>query len=241
VAALPHGQASITRSQQEVELKAIRAELELPGYAAIHSHVLQDVLARLDTTYQAFYRRVQRGEKPGFPRLHGKHRSHSFTDKEYGNGARLDNGSPMLAKIGRVAVRWSRTMQGTIKTKTVPISREADGQYVSFSCAEVPMKPLPRTGKRTGGDVGLKGFLITAEGQAVENPRYNRTAEHELEKAQQRVSRRTKGSSRRRTAVQVLARTQQHVRRQRSDLHHKTARAPHFAEVLQYRPSAEAG
>ena len=45
---------SLTRSQQEAELKAIRAEF--PEYAAIHSHVLQDVLARLDRTYQAFFR-----------------------------------------------------------------------------------------------------------------------------------------------------------------------------------------
>ena len=48
----------LTRSQQEAELKAIRAEL--PDYAAIPipSHVLHDVLARLDSTYQAFFRRV---------------------------------------------------------------------------------------------------------------------------------------------------------------------------------------
>jgi putative transposase len=51
---------SITRYQQEAELKAIRAEF--PEYTAIHSHVLQDVLARLDKTYQAFFRRVANGE-----------------------------------------------------------------------------------------------------------------------------------------------------------------------------------
>jgi putative transposase len=56
---------SVTRYQQEAELKTIRAEL--PEYAAIHSHVLQNVLARLDKTYQAFFRRVAKGEKPGFP------------------------------------------------------------------------------------------------------------------------------------------------------------------------------
>jgi putative transposase len=61
---------SLTRSQQEAELKAIRAAF--PEYAAIHSHVLQDVLARLDTTYQAFFRRVQAGENPGFPPLPGQ-------------------------------------------------------------------------------------------------------------------------------------------------------------------------
>jgi putative transposase len=39
---------SLARYQQEAELKAIREAM--PEYAAIHSHVLQDVLARLDTT-----------------------------------------------------------------------------------------------------------------------------------------------------------------------------------------------
>src|SRR5215472_12247873 len=97
---------SVTRYQQEAELKAIRAELL--EYAAIHSHVLQDVLARLDKTYQAFFRRIANGEQPGFPRFQGQNRYHSFTFKEYGNGARLDNGSLVLSKIGRIAVRWSR-------------------------------------------------------------------------------------------------------------------------------------
>ncbi len=45
---------SVTRYQQEAELKAIRAEMPAYAYAAIHSHVLQEVLARLDKTYQAF-------------------------------------------------------------------------------------------------------------------------------------------------------------------------------------------
>jgi putative transposase len=75
----------------------------------------------------------------------------------------------VLSKIGRIAVRWSRPIQGTIKAVT--ISREADGWYVSFSCAEVPVEPLPLTGKETGIDVGLKVFLITADGAPVENPR----------------------------------------------------------------------
>jgi putative transposase len=112
---------SLTRSQQEAELKAVRAEF--PEYASIHSHVLQDVLARLDTTYQAFFRRLMTGENPGFPRFQGRDRYHSFTYKEYGNGARLDNGSLVLSKIGRIAVRWSRPVEGTIKTVTV--SKEA--------------------------------------------------------------------------------------------------------------------
>jgi putative transposase len=44
-------------------------------------------------------------------------------------------------------------------------------------------------------------------------------------KAQRRVSRRKKGSKRRRKAVQWLAKKHQKVRRQRADFHHKTALA----------------
>ena len=71
---------SVSRYQQEAELKDIRAAM--PEYTAVHSHVLQDVLARLDKTYQAFFRRVQAGEKAGFPRYRARARYHSFTYKE---------------------------------------------------------------------------------------------------------------------------------------------------------------
>ena len=84
--------------------------------------------------------------------------------------------------------------------KTVTISKEAHGWYVCFSCAEVPTQPVPPPGLETGIDVGLKVFLITADGELVENPRHYRTAERALKKAQQRVSRRKKGSKRRRKA-----------------------------------------
>src|SRR6516165_778901 len=60
---------STSRYQQEAELKTLRAEM--PEYGALHSHVLQDVLAGLAKTYQAFFRRVANDEQPGFPRFHG--------------------------------------------------------------------------------------------------------------------------------------------------------------------------
>ncbi len=108
---------TLSRYQQEAELKDIRAAF--PEYAAIHSHVLQDVLARLDKTYQAFFRRLKAGEKAGFPRYQGRDRYHSITYKEFGNGATVDNGFLVLAKIGRIAVRWSRPLEGTPKTVTI--------------------------------------------------------------------------------------------------------------------------
>jgi putative transposase len=143
---------SLSRYQQEAELKDIRAEM--PEYAAIHSHVLQDVLARLDRTYQAFFRRLMAGEKAGSQRYQGRDRWHSLTYKEFGNGATLDNGFLVLSKIGSIAVRWSRPLEGT--PKTVTLSREAHGWLpvllLCFSSASpVPTcrcSPCPRPGRR---------------------------------------------------------------------------------------------
>jgi len=209
-----------TRFQQEAELQEMRAAF--PDYAAIHSHVLQDTRARLARAYQDFFRRLAAGEQPGFPRFQGHNRSHSFTCKEYGTGARLDTGFLVLSKLGRSAVRWSRPLVGN--SKTVTISREADGWYACVSCAEVPVHPVPLAGRETGIDVGLKVFLIPADGEGVENPRHYRKAETPLQKAQRRLSRKKKGSKRRTKARPLLARKHQKVRRQRQDFHHKVAR-----------------
>src|SRR5690348_9804172 len=149
IIAWQRARVSVSRYQQEAELKDIRAAM--PEYVAIHSHVLQDVLARLDKAYQAFFRRVKAGEKAGFPRYQGRTRYHSFTYKEFGSGAALDNGFLVLSKIGRIAVRWSRLVEGT--PKTVTISQEADGWYVCFSCVDVPVQLLPETGHETGVDL----------------------------------------------------------------------------------------
>jgi putative transposase len=182
-------------------------------------------LARLDKTYRAFFRRVQRGgrgKKAGFPRFKGQNRYHSITYKEYGNGVTLDNGVLVLSKLGRICVHWSRPIEGM--PKTVTITKEADGWYVAISCAEVPTQRLPETGQETGIDLGLASFATLADGTMIHNPRYYRKAEASLRRCQRRVARRKKGSNRRRKAVKLLAKAHQKIRRQRRDFHHKEAR-----------------
>jgi putative transposase len=140
-----------------------------------------------------------------------------------GNGATLDNGFLVLSTIGRLAVRWSRPLEGT--PKTVTRSPEADGWYVCVSCAAVPIPPLPPTGRETGIDRGLQVFLATAEGELVEKPRHFRRGEQRVAKAPRRVRRRKQGSNRRQQAVVLRAQAHQTVQRPRADQHPKTALA----------------
>ncbi len=159
---------SVNFAMQSAQLPAIKEAR--PEYRDINAQVLQDVLHRLDRAFQAFFRRVKAGEQPGYPRFQGKDRYNSFTYPQVGEhgGAVLEGRILSLSKIGRILVRLHRPLQGT--PKTVTISKEADGWYACISCAEVPTEPLPLTGRETGIDVGVKVFLVTADGEYVENP-----------------------------------------------------------------------
>ena len=194
----------------------------MPESTAIHSHVLQDAQARLDNTYQAFFRRVRARERAGVPHYQARTRWHSFTFMEYGNGARLDNGLLVLFKIGRVAVRWSGPIEGT--PKAVTNSREADGWYMCVSCAGAPIRSLPAT-RQEGINLGIEAFATLCNGTRIFSPGWYRKTERALKTAQRRVWRRQKGSHRRRKAVTLLAKAHQQVRRQRQDFHQKMALA----------------
>jgi putative transposase len=217
---------SITAASQSAQLPAIKDVR--PEYHDVHSQVLQDVLTRLDRGFQAFFRRAKAGEAPGYPRFHGANRYSSFTFKQFGNCATLDNGFLVLSKIGRIAVRWSRPIEGT--PKTVMISHEADGWYACFACEDVPIHPLAPTGQETGIDLGLESFATLADSSQIANPRIFRVTERHLKRAQRRVSRRVKGSHRCRKAVHLLSKAHQRVRRARQDFQHKSA----LALVRQY-------
>jgi putative transposase len=215
---------TISGYEQMAELREVR-ELR-PEYAIIHTHLLQDVITRLDRAYRAFFRRVKAGEKPGFPRFKGRGQYNTFTFKDAvnHNGVRLLAAGKRvkLASIGNVKVKLHRPIEGTIKQASVTLN--GDGHwYISFVCDGIQPKPLPATGQSVGVDVGITTFAALSNGTMVANPRPYETAQRSLVKAQRRVSRRSRGSKRRRKAVVLLAKQHDRVRRVRLDFHHKTA------------------
>ena len=54
----------ITKKMQDHQLKELRDVR--PEYDGIHTHLLHDVVTRLDRAFRAFFRRVKAGEKPGY-------------------------------------------------------------------------------------------------------------------------------------------------------------------------------
>lgn len=182
----------------------------------------QDVLRRVDKTYKAFYARVKRGDRAGFPRYRSARRYDSITFPSYGDGCRLlDTDKLRIQGAGHIKVKLHRPLEGVVKTLT--IKRQAGRWFACFS-VEREAVPLPASTAEIGIDVGLTTFAALSNGAEIENPRYYRNAEARLRRCQRKVARREKGSNRRRKAVRLLQRANVYVRNQRADFQHKESR-----------------
>src|SRR5262249_40761491 len=122
--------------------------------------------------------------------------------------------------------RW-RLWRGPIQEKETKkpnkLRRDQGGCFLPFPWGYAQTQAFPATGQEPGIDLGIEAFATLSEGTRIFHPGWYRKAERVLKTAQRRVSRRKKGSNRRRKAVQLLAKAHQKVRRQRQDFHHKTA------------------
>jgi putative transposase len=77
-----------------------------------------------------------------------------------------------LSGIGRIAVRWHRRLEGTIKTARIYC--RAGKWFVSFAREVEKPEPSPKTGDSVGVDVGLHRLATLSNGAGVENPRWYR-------------------------------------------------------------------
>src|SRR5262245_512943 len=81
-------QRSVSYGEQSGHLKVNRKTN--PFLAMTNFSSCQATLRRLDKAFQAFFRRVQAGETPGYPRFKGRNRFATVEFPSYGDGCRFD-------------------------------------------------------------------------------------------------------------------------------------------------------
>src|SRR3954447_7646851 len=192
-----------------------------PFYARLNFSSAQATMRRLDKSFQAFFRRVKAGEKPGYPRFKGRDHFDSIESPAYGDGIRLTGDRLRVQHVGMIRVKLHREIQGTIKTVT--LKREAGKWYAVFSCdlGDVPIEPSGNP--PIGIDVGLEFFLTTSEGEKEPNPRYQKEALPKLRRKQRALARKKKGGKNRRKARKEVAKVHARVANLRREHHHQTA------------------
>ena len=209
---------SLSRYEQQAMLPAWKEEN--PYLGLVYSQVLQEVGARVERSYQNFFRRVKQGaERAGFPRFKGCGHYDSFTFPQ--SGFALQGNAVKLSKIGRVNAIVHRTPEGKIKNCTL---RRCNGKWYACFAVECADQRLPATDEAVGIDVGLSSFATFSNGEQVENPRFYRSDEAALAKAQRRLSKFEKGTPARRRARKVVARIHERIRNRRHNFVHQESR-----------------
>ncbi len=154
-------------------------------------------------------------------RFQGRNRYNSFTYPQSGYSLTHDS-RLCLSKIGSIKIKLHREIEGAIKTCT--IKYEAGQWYAVFSCEVEQAESLPPIENEVGIDLGITHFAALSDGTFIESPRYCRKAQKKLEKLQQSLSRKKRGSHRREKARKAVAKAHRKIRNQRRDFHHKQAR-----------------
>jgi len=202
---------------------------EFPWLSDSSSCCLQQALIDQDKAFDAFFRRVKAGEKPGYPKFKSRYDRQSVRytldqrciASTFGAGEFLK-----LPKLGFLKIRWSKVPSGIPKMATV--SKTQDGRYfVSFSCA-VEIQVLPLTGMTIGLDLGIKDVVVGWNGYEAThsgNPRHLKKQLRHLKRQQRRLARMTKGSQRRSRQRIKIAKIHAHIAAMRSDFLHKTTTA----------------
>lgn len=178
-----------------------------------HSQVLQNVIDRLDRSYQNFFKK-----RAKYPRWARKDKYKSFTFKQ---GVKLHPNTLRFSfpKIGKVRFFKDRFDENMI-IQTATVIKENNGWYLSVT-GNTSKMALPKTTSKIGIDLGINSFLVTSNGEFFDNPKYLRKSERDLMRLQKQVSRKKKGSNNRKKAVVKLSKKHKKVSEQRKDFLHK--------------------
>ena len=192
-----------------------------PSLSSVHSQVLQNVAVRIDLAMKAFFRRVKKGEKPGYPRFKGYGRYDSFTYPQSGFSITHDH-RVSLSKIGAVKMVYHRPMRGRVKTATLHKSSTSKWS-ITFSCECDPQRLEP-VSTHVGIDVGLKTFATLSNAEEIDNPRFFASEEKTLKRVQRKHSQLAKGTRERKKHRKVVARVHERAKFKRQNFTHQASR-----------------
>jgi putative transposase len=210
--------------------KVIADNADFPFASELNSMARQAMAERAWFAISRFFDNCKKKTpgKKGFPKFKKSSRSVEYKT----SGWKLSDDRRYLTitdktGIGTLKLRGSHDIQFATKSdiKRVRIVKRADGYYAQFCIKADRLEDCTPTGNSIGIDLGIESFYTDSNGNKIANPKHLRKSEKRLKRLQRLVSRKKKGSSNRRKAINKLGRKHLTVSRQRKDFVVKTARA----------------
>ena len=137
-----------------------------PRWAAISINVARGVIRRAQRAYDGFFRRVRRGETPGYPRFKPRSRYRTIEILEVSPAILKVRGNEVLIRIKglpMIRVYPSRNLPPLEQARSLQITRRNRALDVSIQFAFTP-ETLQPTGRITALDPGVARRLTGADG-----------------------------------------------------------------------------
>lgn len=203
---------SISKYDQYNQLPDIK--VNFPFVKEVYSDTLQEVLDRVDRSYQNFFR------GSGFPKFSKKGFYNSFTFKR---NFKVNNSTIKLPKIGEVKYFNSRPLEGVPKTAT--IIKEINGWFICIVCEQESNSNTIKVDNQNpiGIDMGCNRFLALSDGSFIDSPLFLEPNLVKIRILQRKLSRQIKGSKEREKTKKKLRKLFSKLSNQRIDFLHKTS------------------
>ena len=155
----------------------------------VDSIALQKSVENLSDSFDRYYKKQNK-----YPRFKSKKNPvQSYTTKHTNGNIAVEGKYVKLPKLGWIRFAKSREVEGRILSATV--RRNPSGNYFVSILVEIEVQPLEKSNSSVGIDLGIKSFAVLSDGTTYSNPKFFRTLEEKLAKAQHTLSRRIKGGS----------------------------------------------
>ena len=184
----------------------------------VYVQVLQATCGRLSDAYDRFFKKQNR-----YPKYKSIRQFKSFTYPQNTGFALLPTNKIRLGKFGKVKAKFSREINGTLKTCT--IKKMNSGKYYAFITIETDNNIIVPSNRKEsiGIDLGIKNFITTHEGMFIKRPKFIGKYKNKLIRAQRKLSRKKIGSHNRNKCRLKLARIHEKISNTRRDHHFKVA------------------
>lgn len=180
----------------------------------LHSQTVQEILERLDKSYQRFFHHIQ--IRP--PKFKKADDFKSFVFKQ--GGYTLNGNVLTINKINkRYKFSLSRPYEGVGKIKNVAIKRTPLGEYFVYLFIEAKTETIGKThnGASVGIDFGLKTYMTLSTGKRIQSPLYLKQALGAKRTADRHLSKKQEGSNHRRAARRAKNRVEELITNRRDN------------------------
>jgi putative transposase len=202
---------SVSYLNQQTQLTELRNGVE--EYAVFPAAIQRDPLRRLDRAFQAFFRRLKRGEKPGFPRFRARARYDSFSVPK--GCFTFSEGILKLIRLGTFRTKTKCKIKG--QPLEIRVKRCGNKWQAQVVCDIGPAPKKIAVGNAIGIDLGLTSLALLSDGTEIANPRWTRQEEDRLADANRVLSLKKRGSRNRIKARERLRRVHQRIAGLRSN------------------------